>query len=141
MIISIEYKTHYTFSYQVPRLIQQIKLYPTDCNSQKVLEWSITTLEGELMEAFTDSLGHKIHNIYLTNSPQVQVITAKGSIKTTDTQGVIKGLNEVVHPNCFLRQTNLTNPDKKIISLIKPDIREINVMPPTMYDDFTREFL
>tara|TARA_B100001778_G_scaffold55403_1_gene42487 strand:- start:1861 stop:2088 length:228 start_codon:yes stop_codon:yes gene_type:complete len=29
----------------------------------------------------------------------------------------------------------------KIISLIKPDIREINVMPPTMYDDFTREFL
>ena len=38
MIISIEYKTHYTFSNQVPRLIQQIKLYPTDCNSQKVLE-------------------------------------------------------------------------------------------------------
>ena len=45
MIISIEYKTHYTFSYEVPRLIQQIKIYPTDCNSQKVLEWSITTLE------------------------------------------------------------------------------------------------
>ena len=120
MIISIEYKTHYTFSYQVPRLIQQIKLYPTDCNSQKVLEWSISTLEGELMEAFTDSLGHKIHNIYLTDSPKVQVITAKGSIKTTDTHGVIKGINEVVHPNCFLRQTNLTNPNKKIIGLIKP---------------------
>ena len=71
------------------------------------------------MEAFTDSLGHKIHNIYLTDSPKVQVITAK-SIKTTDTHGIIKGLNEVVHPNCFLRQTNLTNPNKKIIGLIKP---------------------
>ena len=93
MIINIEYKTHYTFSYQVPRLIQQIKLYPTDCNSQKILEWSITTLEGELMEAFTDSLGHKIHNIYITDSPKVQVITAKGRIKTTDTHGVIKDLN------------------------------------------------
>ena len=119
MIITIEYKTHYRFSHEVPRLIQQIKLYPTSCDNQKVLKWAIETLEGNLMDAFIDSLGHKIHNIYLTNSPKVQVITAKGSVKTTETHGVMRGLNEVVHPGCFLRQTALTKPNKKIINLIK----------------------
>ena len=119
MIISIEYKTHYRFSHEVPRLIQQIKLFPTNCNSQKILEWSIATLEGKLMDSFFDSLGHKIHNVYLTNSPKVQVITAKGSVKTTNTHGIIKGLNEAVHPSCFLRQTKLTMPNKKIINLVK----------------------
>ena len=119
MILEIEYKTSYHFSNEVPMLIQQVKLYPTECKSQKIINWSISSLEGELSEAFTDALGHKIHNIYINNAPKVQVISAKGVIETKNCFGVVSGLSEKVHPHCFLRQTDLTVPDKQIINLVK----------------------
>ena len=119
MILEVEYKTSYHFSSEVPMLIQQIKLYPTECKNQKILKWSIDALEGELSEVFTDALGHKIQNIYINNAPKEQVISAKGIVETKNLHGVVSGLNEKVHPQCFLRQTDLTSPDKKITNLVK----------------------
>lgn len=119
MILEVEYKTSYHFSNEVPMLIQQIKLYPTQCKNQKILKWSIDALEGELSEVFTDALGHKIQNIYINNAPKEQVISAKGIVETKNLHGVVSGLNEKVHPQCFLRQTDLTSPDKKITNLVK----------------------
>ena len=119
MILEVEYKTSYHFSSEVPMLIQQIKLYPTECKNQKILKWSIDALEGELSEVFTDALGHKIQNIYINNAPKEQVISAKGIVETKNFHGVVSGLNEKVHPQCFLRQTDLTSPDKKITNLVK----------------------
>tara|TARA_B100000242_G_scaffold290639_1_gene262406 strand:- start:300 stop:1106 length:807 start_codon:yes stop_codon:yes gene_type:complete len=119
MILEIEYKTSYHFSYEVPMLIQQIKLYPTECKNQKIIKWSINSLEGELSEPFTDALGHKIHNIYINNAPRAQVISAKGVIETKNYFGVMDGLSEKVHPHCFLRQTDLTMPNKRITNLVK----------------------
>ena len=118
MILEIEYKTSYHFSYEVPMLIQQIKLYPTECKNQKIIKWSINSLEGELSEPFTDALGHKIHNIYINNAPRAQVISAKGVIETKNYFGVMDGLSEKVHPHCFLRQTDLTMPNKRITNLV-----------------------
>ena len=119
MILEVEYKTSYHFSSEVPMLIQQIKLHPTQCKNQKILKWSIDALEGELSEVFTDALGHKIQNIYINNAPKEQVISAKGIVETKNFHGVVSGLNEKVHPQCFLRQTDLTSPDKKITNLVK----------------------
>ena len=119
MILEVEYKTSYHFSSEVPMLIQQIKLYPTECKNQKILKWSIDALEGELSEVFIDALGHKIQNIYINNAPKEQVISAKGIVETKNFHGVVSGLNEKVHPQCFLRQTDLTSPDKKITNLVK----------------------
>ena len=130
MIFEIEYKTSYHFSDEVPMLIQQIKLYPTECKNQKILKWSIESLEGKLSEVFTDPLGHKIQNIYINNAPKEQVISAKGIVKTRDLHGVVSGINEKVHPQCFLRQTDLTSPNKKITNLVKtkakPNLDSIN---------------
>tara|TARA_Y100000768_G_scaffold313973_1_gene248800 strand:+ start:303 stop:1109 length:807 start_codon:yes stop_codon:yes gene_type:complete len=119
MILEIEYTTNYHFSSEVPMLVQQVKLYPSECKNQKIVNWSISSLEGELSEAFTDALGHKIHNIYIDNAPKDQAISAKGVIETSDCFGVVSGLREKVHPNCFLRQTDLTTPNKQIVNLLK----------------------
>ena len=124
MIFEIKYKTSYHFSNEVPMLIQQIKLYPTVCKNQKILEWSIDSLEGELSEVFTDALGHRIQNIYINNAPKEQIISAKGIVETRNFNGVVDGLNEKVNPKCFLRQTDLTAPDKQIINLVKKESKD-----------------
>ena len=118
MIININYKTSYNFTSEVPRLVQQLKLSPTECINQKIIKWSIEASEGEIVESHKDCLGNQINNIYLQNLIKKQIITTKGIIHTKNTFGVMKGLHETVHPDCFLRQTILTKPNKKIISLI-----------------------
>ena len=65
MKININYKTFYQFTSEVPRLVQQLKLFPTECANQKIIDWSIKASEGEIIESHTDGLGHRIFNIYL----------------------------------------------------------------------------
>ena len=67
MIIKISHKTKYFFENTVPRLIQTLKLYPTSCKNQKVLEWNISSNKGEILNSYQDSLGHNIINIYIKN--------------------------------------------------------------------------
>ena len=119
MIININYETSYVFSSNVPRLVQSIMLHPTECLNQKVISCDIVTSKGELVEVPKDALGHRLYNIYNKNISEPQTISMKCAVETKDFFGLMKGLCESVHPDCFLRQTKLTAPDKKILNLVK----------------------
>ncbi len=114
MIIKIKHSTIYTYSKIVPRLIQCIKLYPSTCANQEILNWKINSNSGNIVESHTDALGHRILNIFNSNFSGKLKITSEGSVRTKDFSGIIKGLKEKVNPSCFLRQTKLTMPCKKI---------------------------
>ena len=51
----------------------------------------------------------------------------KCTVETKDFFGLMKGLSESVHPDCFLRQTKLTEPDKKILNLVKKKVEKSSV--------------
>ena len=119
MIIKISHKTSYFFENTVPRLIQTLKLYPTTCKNQKVLEWNISSNKGEIIDSFQDSLGHKVVNIYNKNLNGKQEIKAVGRIQTKNLYGTFSGFSEKVNPLCFLRYTHLTYPGKNILNLTK----------------------
>ena len=119
MKIKINHKTSYKYSTEVPKLIQCVKLYPTQCENQQIIEWEINCNSGKIVESHIDGLGHKILNIYNKNFSGKLEITSKGIVKTRDLSGIIKGLSEKVNPLCFLRNTNLTLPCRKIENLTK----------------------
>ena len=119
MKIKIKHQTSYKFDSEVPSLVQSVKLFPSKCSNQKVIKWQINTDKGVILESHKDSLGHKVFNIYNENLKGTQVITSEGVIETKKSSGLIKGLEEKVSPLCFLRQTKLTAPCKKIIDLSK----------------------
>ena len=119
MKIKINHKTSYKYSTEVPKLIQCVKLYPTQCENQQIIEWEINCNSGKIVESHIDGLGHKILNIYNKNFSGKLEITSKGIVKTRDLSGIIKGLSEKVNPLCFLRNTNLTLPCRKIENLAK----------------------
>ncbi len=118
MIIKINFRTRYTFSATVPRLVQTLMMYPTECYNQKIESCEISTSVGEVTEVPRDALGHKIFNIYNKNISEPQIITMKSIVETKNTFGVMKGLRDLVNPDCFLRQTALTEPNKRILNLI-----------------------
>ena len=127
MIINISYETSYVFSSNVPRLVQSIMLHPTECLNQKVISCDIVTSKGELVEVPKDALGHRLYNIYNKNISEPQTISMKCIVETKDFFGLMKGLSESIHPDCFLRQTKLTEPDKKILNLVKKKVVKSSV--------------
>ena len=48
MIIEINYKTSYEFTSRVPRLVQCLNIYPTECKNQKVIDCDIKASQGKL---------------------------------------------------------------------------------------------
>ena len=119
MNLKISHKTTYTFNNIVPRLIQSLKLYPSICKNQKIIEWKVSSNKGLIIDSHCDALGHKISNIYHENLIGKQTILSEGKIKTKNYFGTILGLKEKVNALCFLRFTKLTNPGPKIIELSK----------------------
>ena len=119
MKISINHKTTYNFSSNVPKLMQSIRLYPSNCKNQKTISWSIKSDKGMITESHSDALGHKIFNIYNKEIIGSQTIISKGIVETKDTSGVLKGLKEKVNTLCFLRDTELTKACRKIDLLSK----------------------
>ena len=114
MKIKITHSTTYKYSSTVPRLIQCLKLYPSICDNQEILNWETSSSNGKIIESHFDGLGHRVQNIFIKNFSGHLKITSKGMLKTKDLSGVVKGLKEKVNPLCFLRETHLTKPCKRI---------------------------
>ena len=119
MILTIKHQTNYNFYSSVPRLVQSLKLYPSNCKNQKVINWNISTSIGQLTKSHQDALGHTIYNIYNEGLIGEQTIISEGKINTKDFHGVMHGLVDKVNPFCFLRFTYLTKPGEKLIKLSK----------------------
>ena len=119
MILTIKHQTNYNFYSNVPRLVQSLKLYPSNCKNQKVINWNISTSIGQLTKSHQDALGHTIYNIYNEDLIGEQTIISEGKIHTKDFQGVMHSLVDKVNPFCFLRFTHLTKPGEKLIKLSK----------------------
>ena len=119
MILNIKHQTNYNFHSNVPRLLQSLRLFPSKCKNQKLINWNISTSIGQLTYSHQDALGHRIYNIYNERLVGEQTIVSEGTINTKDFHGVMHGLDDKVNPHCFLRFTQLTKPGTKIIELSK----------------------
>jgi len=82
MILNIKHQTTYNFYSSVPRLVQSLKLYPSNCKNQKVIKWNISASMGQLCKSHQDALGHTIYNIYSESIIGEQTIVSEGKINT-----------------------------------------------------------
>ena len=56
MKIKITHSTTYKYNSTVPRLIQCLKLYPSVCDNQEIIEWKTSSNNGKILESHTDAL-------------------------------------------------------------------------------------
>ena len=117
MKISIYHRTTYSYDETVPRLSQSLRLYPSVCKNQSIINWAINVDKGKIKYLYTDSLGHQTYSLTNKNITGSQNIIAKGEVETKDFSGVLKGNKERVNPECFVRYTDLTFPTKEMINL------------------------
>ena len=106
MLIAIEHKTTYRYPGKVLHTAQYLHLTPRNNASQRVIDWRIQA-PGQLTY-WEDSYGNACHTLVEDRAIKEIVITAKGSVDTTDTSGVLPPNDGDPPVEIFLRPTSLT---------------------------------
>jgi transglutaminase-like putative cysteine protease len=114
MRIRIHHQTHYRYAERPSYLVQRLHLTPADFDSQKTINWKITTAGIENALSYVDGFGNRIHLVTAHDLPLENTVSAEGEVETKDSAGLIGGLVSSVPDRVFLRQTPLTMPDSAI---------------------------
>lgn len=111
MRLSISHSTSYRFSRPLVDVVQMLRLTPSTCLNQTVLDWRIDVDCNARLREARDGYGNVIHALYVDQPVTTLSITAKGQVITEDRAGIVSGLPSDLPPLVFLRPTVLTAPD------------------------------
>ena len=117
MQLNVMHRTTYEFTRPLTNAIQLLRLTPTSCLTQTVLDWRIDVDCDARLRETRDGYGNCVHMLYVVDPIREITITATGRIITEDRAGVIEGLPNDLPPEVFLRPTPLTNPEAGLIAL------------------------
>ncbi len=109
MRLGISYRTGYTYSDPVRRLIQLLRVTPPSFLGQNVLDWRIDVDCDARLREHRDGYGNLIHMLYVDEPIDHLTVSVTGRVLTEDRAGVVDGLPGDLPPPVFLRQTPLTH--------------------------------
>ena len=108
MRIEIDHTTVYRYAEPPRRLLQLLRLTPSNFIGQSVLEWRVDVdCDARLREA-RDGYGNVTHMLYVEERTKQLSISVTGLVLTENHAGVVRGLTGDLPPEVFLRSTELT---------------------------------
>ena len=117
MRLTIEHRTRYRYAPAARYVTQSLKLTPSLCDGQRIIDWSITAENCAITSEFIDGYGDTVSTL-TCNGPIDEVeIVVHGLIETVDMAGVLSGHREKASPQVFLRSTAMTKPSAAIRKL------------------------
>jgi len=97
-----------------PGVIQVLRLTPRNHEGQYVIGWRIDVSADARLNAHEDAFGNLTHVFTVDGPLEVLSIKVDGEVETQNTDGVVRGTVERFPPSLFLRDTPLTQADKRI---------------------------
>ncbi|MBL8562200.1 MAG: transglutaminase family protein [Gemmobacter sp.] len=117
MRLIVDHVTRYVYDQPVRGVVQSHRLTPSACESQTVLDWSVTVSDGIAGGGFRDGAGDRLHS-WSVQGPVAEItVHVKGIVETSDTAGILKGHRETVRPEVYLRETAATWADPALVAL------------------------
>lgn len=126
MLVSISHVTRYALAAPANYSIQSLRLTPPAFDGQEVVSWSIEMPNFDEAVRYCDCFGNMAHLVVIPEPHSEVEIVARGTVRTTDTSGITRGLNEVAAARVYKRDTLRTAPDDSVVALCK----DINVEDP-----------
>jgi transglutaminase-like putative cysteine protease len=119
MQLQVDHETRYMFSKPLTNIVQLLRLTPSSCTSQTVLDWRIDIdCDARLREA-RDGHGNVVHMLYVNKPVTKLVILASGRVITQERNGVVQGIPGELPPAVFMRPTALTQCDDALAAVAK----------------------
>lgn len=117
MKLSVRHHTTYRFDPPMRGLVQSLRLWPSVCQNQTVLDWSVDVAGAAPGAAFVDGAGDRIATATLTGEVTEVIVSVEGTVETADLSGVLTGHKEKVPPMVYLRDTRATRSDQALRDL------------------------
>ncbi len=108
MQLAVHYTTTYDYTEPTRRIIQLLRVTPSNFAGQSVLDWHIDVdCDAKLREG-RDGYGNTIHMLYIDQPVHRLAVTVAGRVLTENRAGLVHGLGHELPPQVFLRETPLT---------------------------------
>lgn len=125
MKLTVSHETTYRFEPPMRGVVQSLRLTPSLCENQSVLDWSIT-IDGAAMGAgFRDGAGDWIETATVIGPVDAVTVRVFGTVETQDTGGLLKGHRERIMPEAYLRPTQATKVDRALAELAETAVKGI----------------
>lgn len=117
MRLTIDHHTNYRFSEPQARVVQLLRMTPSDCAGQSVSDWRIDVDCDARLREGRDGYGNITTMLYVDGPITAIELMVRGEVLTDDSGGIISGCVETLPPLFFERTTPLTQPDDAIVAL------------------------
>jgi transglutaminase-like putative cysteine protease len=117
MILTVSHCTRYSYATPLRSMVQSLRMTPSDCEGQRILNWSVTVPAGVRGASFRDGAGDRVEGWSVRGPLDVVEVIAAGSVETADTAGLLRGHRETVAPETYLRATVATHTDAALTEL------------------------
>lgn len=123
MLLQIRHDTTYEFNPPMRGVVQSLRLFPSECENQRVLDWTVE-IDGAVRGAcFTDGAGDRIETAVVMGPVERVVVRVSGHVETADLAGVLTGHRERIRPAAYLRHTRFTQPDGALRDLARTAVK------------------
>lgn len=114
MRLSIDHRTNYRFTEGQARIVQLLRLTPSDTHDQTVASWRIDVDCDAHLKQGRDGFGNRITMLYAEGPIHEIEIAVRGEVLTAEANGILRGETETLPPELFLRPTALTQGSQAI---------------------------
>ena len=108
MRIEIDHTTVYRYAEPPRRLLQLLRLTPSNFVGQSVLEWRVDVDCDARLREGRDGYGNVTHMLYVEQPTQQLSVSVTGLVITENHAGIVHGLTADLPHQVFLRSTELT---------------------------------
>ncbi len=119
MRIVVDHVTEYRYDAPVRGVVQSHRLQPSQCDGQRVIDWSVTVSDGIMGGGFRDGAGDWVQGWSVPGPVEAITVAVRGRVETQDMAGVLRGHREVVPPEAYMRPTQPTRPDAALTELAR----------------------
>lgn len=125
MRLAVRHVTTYRFDPTRRGVVQSLRLWPSECENQTVIDWTVE-IEGATRGAeFREGSGDRIETASILGAVEEVTVEVTGTVETTDKAGVLTGFRERVSPLTYLRPTAATETDSALKSLAEEAVTGI----------------
>jgi transglutaminase-like putative cysteine protease len=111
MRIEVEHHSRYRFTEPQARVVQLLRMFPSDTANQTVVDWRIDVDCNARLREAVDGYGNIIRMLYAEGPLETIGITISGEVLLSETQQGLHAGSEPLPPACYLRSTPLTAAD------------------------------
>lgn len=125
MRLLVEHRVRMQFEDPQRAIMQSQRLVPADYKGQTVVDWRVETADGTEGASFRDGAGDLINTVRIKGPTESVEILVAGTVETTDTAGVLSGLQEKVKPGAYIRATRATRMDVALRDFAAEGLKDV----------------